>query len=39
VTQLAGGYGAVREVIELILKAQDRWDSLTADYHGKRGLD
>ena len=32
VTQLAGGYGAVREVIELILKAQNRWDDLTADY-------
>lgn len=32
VTQLAGGYGAVREVIELILKAQDRWDDLTAHY-------
>jgi 3-deoxy-D-manno-octulosonate 8-phosphate phosphatase (KDO 8-P phosphatase) len=39
VTQLAGGYGAVREVIELILKAQNRWDDLTADYRGKRGLD
>jgi 3-deoxy-D-manno-octulosonate 8-phosphate phosphatase (KDO 8-P phosphatase) len=36
VTQLAGGYGAVREVIELILKAQNRWDDLTADYRGKR---
>jgi len=32
VTQLSGGYGAVREVIELILKAQGRWDALTADY-------
>ena len=32
VTNLAGGYGAVREVIELILKAQGRWDDLTADY-------
>jgi len=32
VTQLAGGYGAVREVIELILKAQDRWHDLTAHY-------
>lgn len=28
VTQAAGGFGAVREVIELILKAQDRWDDL-----------
>src|SRR5262249_40922695 len=32
VTSLAGGYGAVREVIELILKAQGRWDELTTDY-------
>ena len=28
VTALAGGYGAVREVIELILKAQGRWADL-----------
>jgi 3-deoxy-D-manno-octulosonate 8-phosphate phosphatase (KDO 8-P phosphatase) len=32
VTKLNGGQGAVREVIELILKAQGRWDTLTADY-------
>ena len=32
VTKVAGGYGAVREVIELILKAQGRWKNLTADY-------
>jgi len=32
VTKLNGGQGAVREVIELILKAQGRWDALTADY-------
>jgi len=32
VTKLVGGQGAVREVIELILKAQGRWDELTADY-------
>ena len=30
VTTLSGGQGAVREVIELILKAQDRWDELVA---------
>jgi 3-deoxy-D-manno-octulosonate 8-phosphate phosphatase (KDO 8-P phosphatase) len=35
VTIAAGGYGAVREVIELILKAQGRWDQLTADYTDK----
>jgi len=32
VTKLSGGQGAVREVIELILKAQKRWEDLTADY-------
>ena len=32
VTKLAGGQGAVREVIELILKAQGRWDDLIAAY-------
>lgn len=30
VTRIPGGAGAVREVIELILKAQDRWDELVA---------
>jgi 3-deoxy-D-manno-octulosonate 8-phosphate phosphatase (KDO 8-P phosphatase) len=30
VTTLSGGQGAVREVIELILKAQNRWDELVA---------
>lgn len=28
VTQAPGGFGAVREVIELILKSQGRWDEL-----------
>jgi 3-deoxy-D-manno-octulosonate 8-phosphate phosphatase KdsC-like HAD superfamily phosphatase len=28
VTQALGGFGAVREVIELILKSQGRWDDL-----------
>ena len=32
VTKRAGGRGAVREVIELILKAQDRWDEAMARY-------
>ena len=32
VTELAGGYGAVREVVELILKAQDRWADLIRVY-------
>jgi 3-deoxy-D-manno-octulosonate 8-phosphate phosphatase (KDO 8-P phosphatase) len=32
VTTVAGGYGAVREVVELILKAQDRWSELISVY-------
>jgi 3-deoxy-D-manno-octulosonate 8-phosphate phosphatase (KDO 8-P phosphatase) len=32
VTRLAGGHGAVRETIELILKSQDRWDDLVQKY-------
>lgn len=32
VTQLAGGQGAVREVIEMILRAQGRWQQVVSDY-------
>ena len=32
VTSLPGGFGAVREVCELILKAQGRWDELMRRY-------
>ncbi|MFL6285233.1 MAG: KdsC family phosphatase [Pyrinomonadaceae bacterium] len=32
VTRLAGGHGAVREVCELILKAQGRWNELMKRY-------
>jgi 3-deoxy-D-manno-octulosonate 8-phosphate phosphatase (KDO 8-P phosphatase) len=32
VTQRAGGNGAVREVIELVLKAQNRWTDLIRVY-------
>jgi 3-deoxy-D-manno-octulosonate 8-phosphate phosphatase (KDO 8-P phosphatase) len=32
VTQARGGYGAVREAIELILKAQGRWTELLQEY-------
>ena len=32
VTKTRGGSGAVREVIELILKAQSRWSELIAEY-------
>jgi 3-deoxy-D-manno-octulosonate 8-phosphate phosphatase (KDO 8-P phosphatase) len=33
VTRAAGGCGAVREAVEMILKAQGKWDSLIAIYH------
>ncbi|MEK6323035.1 MAG: HAD-IIIA family hydrolase [Acidobacteriota bacterium] len=32
VTRRGGGRGAVREVVELILKAQDKWDEAMARY-------
>ncbi len=32
VTSAAGGHGAVRETIEVILKAQKRWDDLVQKY-------
>jgi len=32
VTRAAGGRGAVREVVEMILKAQDKWNGFTAHY-------
>jgi 3-deoxy-D-manno-octulosonate 8-phosphate phosphatase (KDO 8-P phosphatase) len=32
VTDARGGYGAVREVVELILKAQGHWDELLRKY-------
>ena len=32
VTKALGGFGAVREVIELILKSQSRWDDLIKKY-------
>jgi len=32
VTKTVGGQGAVREVIELILKSQGRWDELVSRY-------
>jgi 3-deoxy-D-manno-octulosonate 8-phosphate phosphatase (KDO 8-P phosphatase) len=32
VTKAGGGHGAVREVAELILKAQNKWTRLIADY-------
>ena len=36
VTKATGGFGAVREVIELILKAQGRWDDLIKRYITRR---
>jgi 3-deoxy-D-manno-octulosonate 8-phosphate phosphatase (KDO 8-P phosphatase) len=36
VTQNAGGYGAVREICELILEARDLWNSLLEQYGFQR---
>jgi 3-deoxy-D-manno-octulosonate 8-phosphate phosphatase (KDO 8-P phosphatase) len=33
VTRAAGGHGAVREVCEIILKVQGRWDELMRSFH------
>lgn len=35
VTPSGGGRGAVREFIELVLRAQGTWDRVTAAYHGR----
>jgi 3-deoxy-D-manno-octulosonate 8-phosphate phosphatase KdsC-like HAD superfamily phosphatase len=32
VTHNAGGHGAVREVVELLLKAQNRWPEILKHY-------
>ncbi len=32
VTRASGGHGAVREVVELILKAQNKWARIVAEY-------
>lgn len=32
ITVKNGGYGAIREVCELVLKTQDKWDEVTARY-------
>lgn len=34
VTRLSGGQGAVREVIEMILRAQSRWEGVLQNYVG-----
>jgi 3-deoxy-D-manno-octulosonate 8-phosphate phosphatase (KDO 8-P phosphatase) len=37
VTARAGGQGAVREVIEMLLKAQGHWDELLRKYEAVAG--
>ncbi|MFQ5881331.1 MAG: KdsC family phosphatase [Candidatus Methylomirabilales bacterium] len=36
VTSLPGGKGAVREVVEWLLKSQGVWDRVCAEFHGTR---
>ena len=35
VSDAAGGHGAARQLIETILRAQDRWDAIVAAYAGE----
>jgi YrbI family 3-deoxy-D-manno-octulosonate 8-phosphate phosphatase len=35
ITRAPGGYGAVREFVEFLLKAQDRWEIIVEKYKGK----
>ena len=39
VTGRVGGYGAVREVVELLLKARGEWDHVLAGFYRERGGD
>ncbi len=32
ITEREGGKGAVREIVELILKSQEKWEEVTARY-------
>jgi 3-deoxy-D-manno-octulosonate 8-phosphate phosphatase (KDO 8-P phosphatase) len=36
VTRLAGGTGAVREVVEMLLRAQGSWDGIIAGYRNRK---
>ncbi len=37
VSAVAGGNGAVREMVELVLRAQERWEPIVAAYRGEGG--
>ena len=39
VSGAAGGHGAVREILEFILKAQGRWEALVADFMGPKPIE
>ena len=39
VTRRAGGHGAVREVVEALLKARGEWDRILAGFYRERGGD
>ena len=39
VTERPGGYGAVREVVEALLKARGEWDHVLAGFYRERGGD
>jgi len=39
VTEQPGGHGAVREVVEALLKARGEWDHVLAGFYRERGGD
>ena len=39
ITERIGGYGAVREMVEALLKARGEWDHVLAGYYRERGGD
>jgi 3-deoxy-D-manno-octulosonate 8-phosphate phosphatase (KDO 8-P phosphatase) len=39
VAECPGGKGAVREILEFILKEQGKWDSLVGTFTGKKAVD
>ena len=39
VTEAAGGFGAVREFAEALLKARGQWDKVLHDYLSERGIE
>ena len=39
VSRFAGGHGAVRDILEFILKAQGKWQGLVRGFQAKTSMD